>query len=83
MTNMSPTPESWRRLYDLAGQVKQLSPWEWMTEEDLFGVADPDSDTVMFVSVMSMLGEHTSVSAYLGEAALYDFWISMRTHQKP
>lgn len=80
MTDMSPTPESWRRLYDLASQVKQLSPWAWMTEEDLFGVADPDSDTGMFVSVMGMLGEHTSVSAYLGAAALYDF---LDFHENP
>ncbi len=73
MNDLSPTPESWRRLYDLAGQIKQLAPWEWMTEEDLFGVADPDSDQLMFISIMGMLGEHTSVSAYLGENALYDF----------
>lgn len=73
MTGILPTLESWRRLYELVGQVKQLAPWEWMTEEDLFGVADPDSGSLMFVSVMGMLGEHISVAAYLGEAALYDF----------
>jgi len=73
MTGILPTLESWRRLYELVGQVKQLAPWEWVTEEDLFGVADPDSGSLMFVSVMGMLGVHISVAAYLGEAALYDF----------
>jgi hypothetical protein len=36
-----PTNEQWRRLYEAAVGVKELSPWEWMTETDVFGVQDP------------------------------------------
>jgi hypothetical protein len=69
-----PTNEQWRRLYEAAVGVKELSPWEWMTETDVFGVHDPETEEIGFVSVMGMLGEHFGVSLYPNPRALYDFW---------
>lgn len=69
----NPTLEEWRRLYDAAMRVKALAPWEWMTEEDLFGVQNPETDELGFVSVMGTLGEHFAVAVYLGARGLYDF----------
>lgn len=69
-----PNIEEWRELYGAAVRVKELSPWEWMTEADVFGVRNPETDELGFVSVMGMLGEHYAVSLYLGPEGLYEFW---------
>lgn len=69
-----PTYDQWRRLYEAAVLVKELSPWEWMTETDVFGVRDPETDEIGFVSVLGLLGEHFGVSLYPNPRALYGFW---------
>jgi hypothetical protein len=70
----APSPEEWRRLYELAAQVKQLAPWKWMEEADLFGVKNPETGELGFVSVMGMAGEHYAVSLYRGAEGLEGFW---------
>ena len=64
-----PTPEEWRHLYALMTQVKEMAPWEWMYESDVFAVQDPESKEFYFVSVMGNLGEHLSIAVYLGTRA--------------
>ena len=64
----------WRRLYDLAAEVKKLAPWEWMFESQVFGVEEPESGELGFVSVMGNLGEHLAIAVYPGVKALYAFW---------
>ena len=63
----------WMPLYEMADQVKELAPWEWMEETDIFGVQNPETGEIGFVSVMGMAGEHLSVCAYLGANALSQF----------
>jgi hypothetical protein len=70
----SPTTAEWKRLYELAAELKQLAPWEWMDETMIFGVENPDSGEIGFVSPMGMLGEHLSLGVYLGAEGLYGFW---------
>ena len=74
MAENTPTLEEWRRLYDAMVRVKELAPWEWMVETDVFGVQNPETDELGFVSVMGQLGEHYSIAVYLGPKGLYDFW---------
>jgi hypothetical protein len=69
-----PTNEQWRRLYEAAVGIKELSPWERMAETDVFGVQDPNTEQIGFVSVVGMLGEHYGVSFYPNPQALYKFW---------
>jgi hypothetical protein len=69
-----PAIETWRRLYQLAAQVKELAPWDWMEEIDIFGVKNPDTGQLGFVSVMGMAGEHYAVALYQGAEGLYGFW---------
>jgi hypothetical protein len=38
MNDLNPNLEEWSRLYEAAMRVKEMAPWEWMTEEELFGV---------------------------------------------
>jgi hypothetical protein len=73
MSASAPSLEEWKRLYDLAARVKELAPWEWMHETDIFGVQEPASGEFGYVSVMGTLGEHLSVAVYLGKRGLTGF----------
>lgn len=64
----------WQRLYATATKVRDMEPWLWVEETDIFGVKDPESDTVVFVSVMGLLGEYLAVALYPGAKALAHFW---------
>jgi hypothetical protein len=66
--------QKWLPLYEAADRIKELAPWEWMEESDVFGVQDPDSGEIGFVSIMGLLGEHVCVGVYLGVNALHQFW---------
>jgi hypothetical protein len=66
-------PGEWGRLFEAALRIKQMAPWDWMDETHIFGVQDPASGEIGFVSVMGALGEHIAVSVYQGSAALVRF----------
>ncbi len=74
MSNSTPELSQWSRLYEAAIRVKEMAPWDWMSETDVFGVQDPESGEMGFVSVMGALGEHYAVAVYLGPSGLYSFW---------
>jgi hypothetical protein len=65
--------QEWIRLIESAVRVKQLAPWQWMQEDDVFGVAHPETAEIGFISVMGALGEHMAVAVYLGASALARF----------
>ncbi len=69
-----PTTAEWKRLYNLAAELKKLAPWQWMDETEIFGVENPDTKEVGFISPMGMAGEHLSIGVYRGAEGLYGFW---------
>ncbi len=72
-TDQAVSETEWRRLYDLAAQVREMEPWTWLEETDVFGVRDPETDELLFVSIMGNRGEHLAVAAYHGAEGLYGF----------
>lgn len=66
--------EDCRPLFELMNRVRDLEPWQWMTETDIFGVQHPDTGEIGFVSVMGEAGEHYAISAYRDARGLYGFW---------
>lgn len=70
----APTLDEWRLLYTAAGKVKELAPWQWMFEDDLFGVQNPETGEIGYVSVMGSLGEHLAIGVYLGSEGLDGFY---------
>lgn len=66
--------EEWRELYKQMMRVREIAPWQWMEEIDIFGIQNPETDEFGFVSVMGTLGEHYAVAVYLGAKGLYGFW---------
>ncbi len=53
-----PSREEAKKLYAVAGRIKELAPWEWMEESQIFGVKNPATDELGFVSIMGRAGEH-------------------------
>jgi hypothetical protein len=41
MNDNNPIIKDWEKLYELALQLKEMSPWDWMTDDKVFGVQDP------------------------------------------
>lgn len=74
MVEPEPTLEEWHSLYQAAMHFKEVAPWEWMDEEEIFGVQDPETGELGFASVMGALGEHLSLAVYRGVEGLYTFW---------
>lgn len=70
----SPTMQEWARLYEAHAALKELAPWRFMEEDEIFGVENPETGEVGFVSIMGILGEHIAVAVYLGVEALYRYW---------
>jgi hypothetical protein len=73
MEGVQASQGEWGRLLESAIRIKQMAPWEWMNEDDVFGVRDPETGEIGFVSVMGALGQHVAVAVYLGAAALATF----------
>jgi len=69
----TPDIRDWRELYGAAVRVKELAPWELMTEADIFCVQSPESGELGFVSVLGSLGQHYAVSLYLGSEGIHGF----------
>ncbi|MFO7953108.1 MAG: SEC-C metal-binding domain-containing protein [Bacillota bacterium] len=68
-----PTGKEWEALFSAARNFKEAKCWEWMDDNDLFGVKDPESEEVAYCSIMGKLGEHFALGAYLGAEGLYSF----------
>ena len=80
MADIEPTREEWLQLYAAAARLKEVAPWQWMEETDVFGVQNPETSELGFVSIMGALGEHLALALYQGAEGLYGFWGYQRTH---
>jgi len=74
MIENEPSLEELNVLYQLISELKALGPWEWMAEQDLFAVENPETHEIGFVSIMGSVGEHFSLAVYKGNEALQKFW---------
>jgi hypothetical protein len=70
--------EEAKELCRWARVIGTLAPWEWMEETDLFGVQDPVTGEIGFVSVMGALGEYRAIAVYRGIEGLLG-WIDFHS----
>lgn len=70
MKDKPPSIPEWKELYSAAMEFKELKPWEWMYDSDIFGVQNPETDEIGFCCVMGRAGEHFAMSVYLGSEGL-------------
>jgi hypothetical protein len=64
-----------KKIFEMAREIRELEPWQWMDETDVFGIRIPGTDRIYFVSVMGSGGEFTGVSFYRGASALAGFYM--------
>jgi len=79
MTNTINIRKIWNRIFSAAERIKEMKPWDWMVETDIFGIKIPGTDRIYFISVMGSAGELTAISAYMGTRALGMFWELQQT----
>ena len=65
-----PTTEQWRALYKGATAFRSISPWNWMAEDDIFGVVDPVTSKTWYLAVRGAETQPFSLIAFNGSAAL-------------
>ena len=70
MTRNEPTSREWIDLYETARMFKELAPWQWMEDSDVFGVENPESYEIGYCCVMGTLGEVLGLLVYLGSEGL-------------
>jgi hypothetical protein len=66
----------WATLYQAAIKFKESAPWEWMDNEELFSVENPDNDEVGYCSILGSGGEEFGLGMFVGEDG-YDRYIRL------
>ncbi|MFQ7058293.1 MAG: hypothetical protein ACLRQX_06815 [Turicibacter sanguinis] len=66
------------RLYEAAIAFRDLKPWTWMYASQVFIIHDDERDIDGFCSIMGMMGEHFSLSVYLGQVVINHIDICMK-----
>lgn len=74
MNTTPPTQDEWRQLYDVAVRLRDMAPWTWLYAGDVFGIRNPETGEIGYVSIMGRNGEHYAVAVYLGAEGLMGFW---------
>lgn len=65
-----PSLQEWKALYSAAREFKELAPWNWMHDCDIFGIKDPVSGEIGYCCIMGAAGEHYALGLYLGSEGL-------------
>jgi len=66
MQDHSPTLDEWSQLYKAAREFKELACWDWMMDNQIFGVQNPATGEVGYCSVMGNNREHFALGVYKG-----------------
>ncbi len=64
----------WLDFYDAAIKFRDMQPWTWMQETDLFGVQDPVTGETGYCCIMGEAGVHLSMAVYMGASGLNSFF---------
>lgn len=61
-----PTQNEWDDLYQAAIRFKEMAPWQWMADMDLFGVENPDGGEVGWCSILGNERQEFGLLVFLG-----------------
>jgi hypothetical protein len=64
---------AWHRLLESAAKIRDLAPWKWMGDRDVFGLQDPDAPRIGFVTNRNLSEGAFAVEILLGPRAFYDY----------
>ena len=69
-----PCPLSvWKELFAAAGGFREIEPWRWMSDSDVFGVQNPADKQIGYCCVLGELGEVFGLVVYLGSEGLEQY----------
>lgn len=63
----------WLSLYAASEKLKQLAPWKWMDDEQIFAI-EPLGDETAYCCIMGALGELLGINVYLGTEGLDGYY---------
>lgn len=72
MTN-EPSHEEWLKLFEAALKFKEIEAWNWMYDNYLFGVQNPEDSVIGYCSVLGELGEVFGLIVYVGQSGLESY----------
>ena len=61
---------TWARLYNATLAFKELRPWEFMSDSEIFGVQDPVSKQIGYCCVLGALAQVFGLAVYRGSKGL-------------
>lgn len=67
----------WTKLYEAAIEFKNMRPWLWMSNGDIFGVKNPEDGVTAYCMIMGQMGEGYGITAYIGEEGLQGYFEMM------
>ena len=70
MKEKKPSMQEWKKVYTVATEFKKLTCWNWMYDDNLFGVLNPEDDEIGYSCIMGNLGEIFAIAVYLGSEGL-------------
>ncbi|NYB52800.1 MAG: hypothetical protein HVN35_09620 [Methanobacteriaceae archaeon] len=73
MADNSPSIKEWKELYQKATEFKKLKPWEWMWDEQIFAVKNPETGETAYCTVMGRMQSFYGMAAYLGPEGLENY----------
>lgn len=79
---LDPSLENWRKLYEAADRFKEVAPWEWMWDSDLFGVKHPSTGEIGYCCVLGKMGQFYGFTVYWGTGGL-ETWKAIQAGDIP
>lgn len=61
-------PTNWNDLFDVADELKQLKPWEYLKDYQVIVVEHPETEIMLFISVLGAGGQEFGLAIYTGES---------------
>lgn len=74
MNPNTPSQNEWKKLYQQATQFRDLASWDWMEDNHVFGVQDPETGETGYCVVMGALQETFGLVVYQGSQGLKSYY---------
>lgn len=64
------TINQWKELFTHVIAYKELKSWQWLSDEDIFAIQDPESNQIGYCCVLGQAEEEFGLAIYIGDEGL-------------